>query len=129
MRWRKRHVKRFDKIIKKYFSHKLNPIILQLRSSIFDRRFPQCLESYSRKRSKNEYQVYRYDLPECFLSTRVSVPIRLYSRVKRSRVQDITYGYLMLEINELNEKTGRNFSTLCLENYDTIKRIIEEMGK
>lgn len=129
MRWRKRHVKRFDKIIKKYFSHKLNPIILQLRSSIFDRRFPQCLESYSRKRSKNEYQVYRYDLPECFLSSRVSVPIRLYSRVKRSRVQDITYGYLMLEINELNEKTGRNFSTLCLENYDTIKRIIEEMGK
>lgn len=129
MRWRKRHTKRFDKIIKTYYSHKLNPMILQLRGSIFDRRFPQCLESYSRKRSKNEYQVYRYDLPEFFLNTRVSVPIRLYSRVKRSRVQDITYGYLMLEINELNEKTGRNFSTLCLENNDTIKRIIEDLGK
>ncbi|WGM49501.1 hypothetical protein EcMJ_259 [Escherichia phage vB_Ec-M-J] len=96
---------------------------------MFDRRFPQCLESYSRKRYKNEYLVYRYDLSEFFLNTRVSVPIRLYSRVKRSRVQDITYGYLMLEINELNEKTGRNFSTLCLENNDTIKRIIEDLGK
>ncbi|WAE77118.1 hypothetical protein vBEcoMphAPEC6_01305 [Escherichia phage ph0011] len=129
MRWRKRHVKRFDKIIKKYFSHKIDPMVLQIRNSIFDRRYPQCLESLGRKRSKNEYQVYRYDLSEFFLNTRVSVPIRVYSRVKRSRIQDITYGYLMLEISELNEKMGRNFSTLCLENHDTIKRIIEEMGK
>ena len=129
MRWRKRHTKRFDKIIKTYYSHKIDPIILELRSSIFDRRYPQCLESYSRKSSKNEYQVYRYDLAEIFLSTRVSIPIMKNSRVKRSRVQNITYGYLMLEIKELNEKTGRNFSTLCLENYDTIKRIIEDLGK
>ncbi|MDS1552480.1 hypothetical protein QPL51_05415 [Escherichia coli] len=129
MRWKKRHIKRFEKIIKKYYSHKLDPMILQLRTSMFDRRYPQCLESYSRKGSKNEYQVYRYDLSELFLNTRVSVPIKLYSRVKRSRVQDITYGYLMLEISELNEKTGRNFSTLCLENHDSIKRIIEELGK
>ncbi len=129
MRWRKRHTKRFDEIIKSYYSHKIDPMFLKLRSSIFDRRFPQCLESYSRRRSKNEYLVYRYDLPEFFLNTRVSVPIKLYSRVKRSRIQDITYGYLMLEISELNEKTGRNFSTLCLENNDTIKRIIEDLGK
>lgn len=129
MRWRKRHTKRFDEIIKSYYSHKIDPMFLQLRSSIFDRRFPQCLESYSRRRSKNEYLVYRYDLSEFFLNTRVSVPIKLYSRVKRSRIQDITYGYLMLEISELNEKTGRNFSTLCLENNDTIKRIIEDLGK
>ncbi|BBM62089.1 hypothetical protein EO157G_5000 [Escherichia phage SP27] len=129
MRWKKRHIKRFDKIIKKYYSHKLDPMNLQLRTSIFDRRYPQCLASYSRKRSKNEYQVYRYDLSELFLNTRVSVPIKLYSRVKRSRVQDITYGYLMIEIDDINEKTGRNYSTLCLENHDSIKRIIEELGK
>ncbi|MCU6292749.1 hypothetical protein [Escherichia coli] len=129
MRWKKRHIKRFEKIIKKYYSHKLDPMNLQLRTSIFDRRYPQCLESYSRKRYKNEYLVYRYDLSELFLNTRVSVPIKLYSRVKRSRVQDITYGYLMIEIDDLNEKTGRNYSTLCLENHDSIKRIIEELGK
>ncbi|UTS53842.1 hypothetical protein UES1_475 [Escherichia phage UE-S1] len=129
MRWRKRHTKRFNTIIKKYYSHKLDSMILQLRSSIFDRRYPQCLESYSRRRSKNEYQIYRYDLSELFLNTRVSVPIRLYSRSKRSRIQDITYGYLMLDIDELNEKMDRNFSALCLENNNTIKHIIKNLDK
>jgi hypothetical protein len=123
MRWKKRHMKRFDKIIKTYYTFKLGSMLCQLRSSIFDRRYPQCLESYGRKRSKNEYQVYRYDLSECFLGIRVSVPIRLYSRVKRSRIQDINNGYLMIDIDELNKKIGRNFSTLCLENDNFIREL------
>lgn len=127
MRWRKRHMKRFDKIVKTYFSHKLDYMLLQLRDSMFDRRFPQCLESYSRRRTKNEYTVYCYDTPEFFLNSRVSVKIKLFSRVKRSRVQNITYGYLMLEINELNEKTGRNYSTACIETNDRIRNLIESL--
>lgn len=129
MRWRKRHVKRFGAIIRKYYSVKTDSLFRSLSESLNARGYPECRMSYTNRTTKNHYNVCDYDNLELFLSRFVSVPIKKYSRVKRSKIQGMCNSYVMKQIDEVNEELGTNFSMHCIENYQDFMDTIEEIKK
>lgn len=125
MRWKKRHVKRFNKIVKTYYNSN-DSFASMLYESITPRRYPQCYINV-RSKSKNRYTVDVYEESTTFLGTRISVPSYMYSRVKRSRVQGVLTGYLMLSIDEVKDKLTRNFSYTDFEIHDIILGILSDL--
>lgn len=127
MRWRKRNVKRFDAIIKKFYSSKADPMFRSVSSSLNARGYPLCRIAYRNRTTKNHYSVCDYDNLELFLRSFISVPIYKNSRVKRSKVQGLCTSYRMMKIDEINEVLGTNLTMKCLENYQEFIDTIEEI--
>lgn len=127
MRWKKRHTKRFSKIVKTYYNSK-DSFASMLYESFTPRRYPQCYVNV-RSKSKNRYTVDVYEESTTFLGTRISVPSYMYSRVKRSRVQGVLTGYQMLSIDEVKDKFTRNFSYTDFEIHDIILGILSDLGR
>lgn len=127
MRWRKHKVKQLEKIVKKFYSKKSDPMMVMLRDSVGVRKYPECLTN-SIGRMNNRYYVNDYASAETsFFGNRVSVPSYVHSKVKRSRVQGVLHGYLLITMEELNKELGTNYTQGCLDNIKFIKDLDEEL--
>ena len=129
MRWRKRHVKRFGAIIRKYYSCKSDYMIKAVGESMNARGYPDCRNAIRNRTTKNHYNVYDYNNLELFLNSYVSIPVMKYSRVKRSKVQGLCTSFMMQKIDLVNEVLGTNLTIKCIENYQEFMNTIEEINK
>lgn len=137
MRVRKHKLKRYNKIIKKYYLID-DDFMRKMYRSLHTRVYPDCVLNDNKKYYNPSKSKYKKKVKKEKFKTKNSfekfipmskiyawIPITYYNPVKRSRVKDICNGYIMCSRVELNEILGTEYDEMDFENMNLISYFSE----